>query len=334
MRSQIEDAPTPPRTFAPHIPLGIEQAIMRSLAKKREARYQSASEFRASLLQRTTGVTANPLENATIGTGGTGYPSGYAAPPTVLDAQTRPMTSPSADVVKETRLGGNQSYMPAATGGQIKETRLGQLDAPAAYSQTPGYSPQQPVVQQAPAQGSFLSKLNWKHYAGAGGALVAIIALTFALVGGGSKPSPQTPVTQPSTSSAPASAETTPAPNTQPSSGQELPQPAGVLGGQPGPGANAGTDRPRDSRSNKNAGVPPTVSAEQPPAPGPAQVAQPAPAPKQEKVGSTKPAEKKESSKADEKKDDKKPGGIGGAIKGGFKKLFGGGDKKKDEKKP
>ena len=42
MRRQIEDAPEPPRTHAPHIPLPVEQAIMRSLAKKREARYQSA----------------------------------------------------------------------------------------------------------------------------------------------------------------------------------------------------------------------------------------------------------------------------------------------------
>ena len=337
MRSQIEDAPTPPRTFAPHIPLGIEQAIMRSLAKKREARYQSASEFRASLLQRTTGVTASPLENAGMGTGrtaGTGRSGDYAAPPTILDAQTRPMTSPSADVVKETRLGGNQSYMPAATGGQIKETRLGQLDAPAAYSQTPGYSPQQPVVEQAPAQGSFLSKLNWKHYAGAGGALVAIIALTFALVGGGSKPSPQPSPAQTSTPNAPAPVEPTAPQSTQTAPAQQLPQPAGVLGDQPTPGANAGTDRPRDSRSNKNAGVPSTVSGQQPPAQETAPIAQPAPPPKQDKVGSTKPAEKKESSKADEKKDDKKPGGIGGAIKGGFKKLFGGGDKKKDEKKP
>jgi len=67
MRSQIEDAPTPPRTFSPHVPLGIEQAIMRALAKKREARYQSASEFRSSLLQRTTGIAAtSPLENAVM----------------------------------------------------------------------------------------------------------------------------------------------------------------------------------------------------------------------------------------------------------------------------
>src|ERR1700683_923349 len=33
MRSQIEDPPTPPREFAPYIPLPIEEAIMRALAQ-------------------------------------------------------------------------------------------------------------------------------------------------------------------------------------------------------------------------------------------------------------------------------------------------------------
>src|SRR5690349_15819912 len=46
MRCQIEAAPAPPRSHAPHIPLPVEQAIMRSLAKKRDARFQSASAFR------------------------------------------------------------------------------------------------------------------------------------------------------------------------------------------------------------------------------------------------------------------------------------------------
>src|SRR3984893_1347512 len=65
MRCQIEDAPTPPRTFAPHIPLPVEQAIMRALAKRREARYQSASEFRAMLLQ-TTGSLPRAVEEPAV----------------------------------------------------------------------------------------------------------------------------------------------------------------------------------------------------------------------------------------------------------------------------
>lgn len=322
MRSQIEDAPTPPRTFAPHIPLAIEQAIMRSLAKKREARYQSASEFRESLLQRTTGVSTNPAIRA-----------GYTAP-AAFGAQTKPMAPASADILKETRLGNSQSYMPAAATGQVKETRLGQAGAAAAYAQTPAYYPNQPPAPQTPAQGSLLDKLNWKHYAGAGTALVAIIALSFALLGGGSKPSPPPatqPAAQPAASSAPSSSDTSPAQSAQPVQSQPaVVPPSGGAVTQPIPsGANPGNDR---AKSPRNASVPPVVSADQPPAQVPAPVAQ-SPAPKPERVAAAKPAEKKEPAKVEEKKDDKKSG-IGGAIKGGFKKIFGGGDKKKEEKKP
>jgi hypothetical protein len=130
------------------------------------------------------------------------------------------------------------------------------------------------------------------------------------------------------------SSETNPAQSSQPTEAQPavLP-PSGGPVIQPIPsGANAGNQRPRDSRSQRNANVASPVAAGQPPAQEPAPVAQP-PAPKQERAAAINPAEKKESSKADEKKDDKKASGISGAIKGGFKKLFGG-DKKKDEKKP
>src|SRR5215470_7344704 len=61
MRSQIEDAPTPPRDFAPHIPLPVEEAIMRSLAKKAEARFQSAGEFRKALLASIPAITTSSL---------------------------------------------------------------------------------------------------------------------------------------------------------------------------------------------------------------------------------------------------------------------------------
>jgi serine/threonine-protein kinase len=332
MRSQIEDAPTPPRTFSPQIPLGIEQAIMRSLAKKREARYQSASEFRTSLLQRTTGVAAtSPLENPASRTAG-----GYVAPG-VLEAPTMPLAPPSVDVPKETRLATGQNYTPAATSGQIKETRLGQPDAAAASSQAPEYYAPQPVGHQAPVQPSLLSKLNWKHYAGAGGALIAILALSFAFVARGSKPPSQAPTVQTSVPDAPTLPEPPPAQTAPPASGPAMvvPPPGAPVNPPAQPGASSGSDRARDSRSQKNANVASSsASVEKPATQEPATVGQPTPPPKQDKTASTKPAEKTESGKSEDKKDDKKSSGIGGAIKGGFKKLFGGGDKNKNEKKP
>jgi serine/threonine-protein kinase len=48
MRAQLEDAP---RTLAPGIPQGLEQIVLRALAKQPAARFQSADEFRAALLQ-------------------------------------------------------------------------------------------------------------------------------------------------------------------------------------------------------------------------------------------------------------------------------------------
>jgi len=318
MRSQIEDAPTPPRTFAPHIPLGVEQAIMRSLAKKREARYQSASEFRANLVQRITGAVTNPAMQT----------GGYVAPAT-LGAQTRPMSPPSADVLKETRLRSSQDYIPAGA-GQVKETRLRQPGTASAYAQAAAYYPNQPIAQPAPAQHSLLSKLNWKHYAGAGTAFVAVIALSFALLGGGSKP-PAPPPVQPVT---PSASETNPPQSAAPSQSQPavLSSPGGSVSPPLQSGTSPGNERSRD-KSQRNGGAPPASSADQPPAQVTPPVASQPSAPKPDKVASAKPAEKKEAS-TEEKKDDKKPSGISGAIKGGFKKLFGGGDKKKDEKKP
>ena len=334
MRSQIEDAPTPPRTFSPHVPLGIEQAIMRALAKKREARYQSASEFRSSLLQRATGVApTSPLENAVMNRSRDGL---VASRP--MDAETKPLPPPSIDVPKETRLAAGQGYVPAGTGGQIKPTRLGQLDAVAPSSQAPEYYAAQPVAHQAPPQASLFSKLNWKHYAGVGGAVIAIIALSFAFVARGSKPPlPQAPTVQTSAPDAPGLPELPTAQTAPAASGPAMvvPPPGSAVGQPTQGGVSSGGERARDNRSQKNANAAASVSVQQPATQEPAHVAQPASPPAQDKgVASTKPAEKNESSKSEEKKDDKKSGGIGGAIKGGFKKIFGGGDKNKNEKKP
>src|SRR6266851_4425503 len=119
MRCQIEDLPTPPRTFAPQIPVAVEQGIMRSLAKLREARYQSASEFRSTLIEKTTGsitrvddASAAPSGYAAPASGYTAPVSGYAAPETQVD---QAMRMPSGDVLKATRLADN-GFIPAAAG--------------------------------------------------------------------------------------------------------------------------------------------------------------------------------------------------------------------------
>ena len=216
------------------------------------------------------------------------------------------MAPPSGEVVKATRLAGDQNFAPAASGAEVKATRLGQPDAGAAYSQSaPGYYAPPPVAHNPPGQASFLSKLNWKHYVGAGAALVAmivaIIAGTLAVVGGGSKPV-EVP---PATTAAPSGAQSPPVPS-EPAAvpaqnGQPLPaQPTATPGASANTTPVAGATPPGPSNGRSRAGTPktgdaPSVSGQPPPTQPPPQTQ---PAPKPERVAVSAP-EKKES---DEKK--------------------------------
>jgi serine/threonine-protein kinase len=331
MRCQIEVAPTPPRTHAPQIPLSVEQAIMRSLAKKREARYQSAGEFRAMLMRRNTGAATRPLDDPATRAGG------YAAPATKPDRAMQ-MAPPSGEVVKATRLAGDQNFAPVASSAEVKATRLGQPNAGAAYSQSaPAYYAPPPVAHNAPGQASFLSKLNWKHYAGAGAAIVAvivaIIAGTLALVGGGIKPVE----VQPATTAIPSGAQNPPAQN-EPAAvpaqnGQPLPaQPTATPGASGNTTPVAGATPPGASSGRPRAGTPKTgdatsVSGQPPPTQPPPQTQ---PAPKPERVAASAPEKKEADKKEAEKKPEEKKRGLFGKLKDAIT----GSDKKKDPKKP
>lgn len=329
MRRQIEDAPVPPRNHAPHIPLPVEQAIMRSLAKKREARYQSANEFRAMLLYRNLGAVTRPL-NDTAGRGA------YAAPTTQADQAMR-MSHPSGDIVKATRLAGDQGYAQAgATADEVGATRLGQGAAAVTNVQgAPVYTAPPSGPHAAPVPASFASTLNWKHYAGAAAALVvlivAVIAGTLSLGRGSTQeavqpppaaPSSETPSTPPVESEASATA---PGTNPVPS------QPAPVVSVNPSAPVVAGTNSNSNSRSRATAPKPTDTPAATEPAPQTQQpvVAQPAPPtpapPKDEKVAGTEPVKKEPEVKPAEKKR-----GFFGKIKDAIT----GGDKNKNAKKP
>jgi serine/threonine protein kinase len=339
MKAQIEAAPVPPRTFATHIPLPVEQAIMRSLAKKPEARYQTASEFRAMLLS-TLGSITNPLSASPL----------YAAPSTRMMEQAS--TSPN-ELPKETRLGGDlarEGGVPASTaasvaqGNQLKETRMGQTsDVQVAYGQAtgqnfPGHT--QPVQSQpSQSQAGLLSKLNWKHYAGAAVALVAIVSIPLALIGGGKSTSVQTPppvqstAPQPPVTAAPAPS-TTPAeqPVAPAASAQPVIPPGSQLGEIPAEksgatgSSTAEPSRParaREPRGEKAGQAQQPVAAEPAQAAPPQRTQPPPPPPKEERAVAKEPEKKDEDKKEDKVK--KKIGGF-------FKKInpFG----KKEEKKP
>jgi serine/threonine-protein kinase len=339
MKSQIEDAPTPPRSFAMHIPLVVEQAIMRSLAKKPDARYQTAGEFRAVLLQGI-GALSGPVDHTK---------STYAAPSTRLgDAYAAPSTMPDSPVdaryvppahLKETVISPGAPQPGPQPVGQLKETRLtdpAQMQYPAPQ-QAPYPPPHQyttaPVNQQQ--QTSLLSKLNWMHYAGAAVVLLALITVPLALMASRSNQAAAPPAESPAaTQSAPAAQA---APTTE-SQNSAVPQPAtqtapiadenapasGAAGAAATTGEEAGRSaRPRESRSSRAGQTETAAETPSQPAPTPPPVA--APAPKEDKpaVAETKPAE--------EKKEEKKKGSK---IGGFFKKIVGiDDDKKKNENK-
>jgi serine/threonine-protein kinase len=272
MRSQIEDAPTPPRDFAPHIPLPVEEAIMRSLAKKAEARFQSAGEFRKALLASipaittsSLGVTSPPLPYQGPQFGQTiegivsapGQPSRETTPmPSYpFSANTADHISISGDFGQQASLSG--AALPKETrlgapGAAAKETRLGAMagEAPASAAVAQSYAYQHGTQAPSPAVGAPARKLNWKHYvvAGAFACLVLAAAAVVAAVVLMRKPAQadKNPIGAPS----------------QDIRGQETAQPQ--AGGQPGlsgPGAVTvpspePTATDRGKRGEKGSGLP------------------------------------------------------------------------------
>ena len=202
MRSQVEDAPPPPREFAPQTPVEIEQSILRALAKNKDDRFQTAGEFRLALLAGS---------NAPSRVGVSSVSSSHTA------ANQAPATH--SQQVRETRLAPAGASVPGAV-GQMKATRLAPQNEPQpSYAATPpagSYSAYSSAGQQALApKPSFLDRLTWKHYAGAGIALFVFVAvlvgapLTYILSSrsGSAQPGREevkpTPVTRPSPSPTP-----------------------------------------------------------------------------------------------------------------------------------
>ena len=333
MRSQIEDAPPPPRTFAAHLALPIEQAIMRSLAKRASARFQSAGEFRAMLLSALGKVSA-PVGDTT---------GGYKAP---LTSVSNPMPTnqnirepyAAEPVLKETRMAADSGSSPAPANFEIKDTRLGAQGGP--YPIYPNQA-QPPAYYQQPAaqpNASILGKLNWKHYSAAGAALVLIISAALAfMVGGGKQAAVQNPAqVQPESSttsspSVPAEQSVTPDPYSQREpTVVPLDNPVGT---ERPSSEGSRSARPRSARGESSAPTsspaaqPPPV-ATQSPAPPVQQQPQQAPATRVERAESSREAEKKE-----EKKSETVGDKVNKGINKGFEKLGSMFGKKKKDKK-
>jgi serine/threonine-protein kinase len=203
MRSQCDDAPPPPREFISSIPLPVEQAIMRAMAKIPDARFQSAGEFLAALRAAVPGAVAAPLETFGLPVAGA-----IAAPSSSgLGEQAAKETRLAADqAVKETRLPGGGGFQPAPP----------QMSWP---------------MQQPPAQplqsASMFARLNWKHYTAAAVLLLIVLSVPFVLL---VMLKDQTPTAAPPKRERPSAQQDPPA----------LPPDAGQPAGIQGAGPNAG----------------------------------------------------------------------------------------------
>jgi len=189
MRMQIENAPEPPRVFSAQIPQSVEQAIMRALAKRAEARFQGSAEFRDALLSalRTAAaptVVAPSVSPQPTHIGG----SPVAAPP-------MPGVAP-----RETRLAPQVSAGSPAD--QIKQTRLaGEGNAQFAYGAS-----QSPVGMYQPAPMPPPAKSNVKLFIGIAAALlVVMVGAAVVLLSVVKKPAtaPPAPASQPVQTAAP-----------------------------------------------------------------------------------------------------------------------------------
>jgi len=166
MMAQINEPPPMPRTFAPHIPIHIEQAIMRALAKRPEDRFQSVRDFRRALEQNVS--VPSPA-------------AGTSRPGPTRVATGGPPVNAAGIGVKETRLGGAASS--AMGGARIQApppTRL--TDSEVSRSTGPGLT--EYGAQRVATSGSFLDRLSWMHYAGAAVVLFVVVGVLVVLIAG------------------------------------------------------------------------------------------------------------------------------------------------------
>jgi serine/threonine-protein kinase len=369
MKMQVEKAPQPPRTFTANIPIEIEQAIMRSLAKKPEARFQTAGEFRAMLLgalgRATSGLPPHTAhysapvtrqmempqvgetralaaegESARGGTRVAGSPTESGAAPQTHSRETAGAASippPSSDAPPAQgpapTIAVNALPNEAPPARTVVANALGsEASAPPAPTQAfQAQAASAPVA--APSQGRF----NWKHYSAAAALLVVLIGGTLALVMSRSaRPAPgpeQTEQPAPDSSSPPAAPVESAAPSTNANSNENAaPAAVGSLtdATNSNTSANANASKSARARTRGNENSNTTASAEPATAQPEEKPAQAEPPP-QAPAPEAKPANTQEPDKTAAKPEEKKKkGGIGGF----FKKVFGGGDdKKKDEKK-
>jgi serine/threonine protein kinase len=189
LRSHVEETPTPPRDLVPQIPVQVEAAILRALAKAPEARFQTAGEFRM-VLETSRFSTEPTLDNQMPGDA------------TPVIGKSEMLMSPDGRQVC-----GEISPL-------MKETRQGPADwAPPTDERSTVLSiPIEPGAAQRPAPPA--NKLHWKQWVSAAAAMFVLVSVVVGLVN--RRNTSVTPPPPPPLASPPQTAVVPPPPATQP----------------------------------------------------------------------------------------------------------------------
>jgi serine/threonine protein kinase len=160
--ARLQHAPIPPRDFRSDLPLPVEDVIMRALARKPEARYQSAGELVAALKQ-AAGFGTGPMHSASPPVSppaGTPLPYVRTVPPSPPAGTTAPRP-PETPVSPVYGLPTQQASPPSgaptmhATSPSYGTPAQPPAGAPTMQAMPPGTLPPQPAapsVPQAPAK--------------------------------------------------------------------------------------------------------------------------------------------------------------------------------------
>jgi serine/threonine-protein kinase len=152
MRAQVEDEPIPPREFKGDIPPAVEAAILQALAKAPAARFQSATEFRAALINAVPAAALHPDK------------------PVVAEPEIKATRQAVNFEAAEVEWPSLPEAQPARrNSGFDRTTGTFTLKLPA-FLLT--------ARQQLETR---LGPLNWKHYGGAAAAMLAVVVGVSAL---------------------------------------------------------------------------------------------------------------------------------------------------------
>jgi eukaryotic-like serine/threonine-protein kinase len=167
VQKQIKELPTPLRQFRAELPVWCEQILDRALAKAREARYQTADEFRSALMLSAALAPATEVHSALA-------PGGVRDPDTTVAPDRMPLP-----------------FRPAATQGPAQEAVAPPPPAPPAPAvraapvfipiapkpSAPEYLAANPAAPSRPARAAGQPRAPKKSYAVLAVAVASVVAV-------------------------------------------------------------------------------------------------------------------------------------------------------------